>query len=256
MESPEPEAIAFESVSVTAEDGRPILSDLSLTLTERRVGLIGANGAGKSTFLRLINGLACPTQGRVVVDGLPVAGRSLAQVRRRVGFLFQTPDAQIVMPTPAEDIAFGLKPLGLTKDDQTARIGAVLDRFGLTGFEDRPAFHLSGGEKQRLALAAVVAPEPALLVMDEPTTQLDLAGRRLFGRMIAGLSQRVILATHDLDLIAGFDRVLVLEAGRLVFDGPPDAARAAYEARVLAADTAQPLPGSGFGSGFGCGSGP
>lgn len=212
-----------------------ILADLSLTLTERRVGLIGANGAGKSTLLRLVNGLARPTAGRVVVDGLDVA-QDTAAVRRRVGFLFQSPDAQILMPTPAEDVAFGLKPLRLTPADRMARVGEALARFGLETRADHPAARLSGGEKQRLALAGVVAPNPALLVMDEPTTQLDLAGRRMFARLVTDLPQRVILATHDLDLVLGFDRVLVLAAGRVVFDGPPGAACAAYVARVAAAE--------------------
>ncbi|CCG08034.1 energy-coupling factor ABC transporter ATP-binding protein [Pararhodospirillum photometricum] len=202
-----------------------------MCLRDPRVGLIGANGAGKSTLVRLFNGLMRPSQGTVWVDGLEV-GRETRQVRRKVGFLFQSPEAQIVMPTPGEDIAFGLAPLKLGRAETTARVEAALARVGLAGFAERPAYALSGGEKQRLALAAVLALEPEILLMDEPTTQLDLAGRRLFARLMADLPQRVVLATHDLELLAPFDRVLVLDGGQVVADGPPAEACAFYEALI------------------------
>ncbi|ABC24482.1 energy-coupling factor ABC transporter ATP-binding protein [Rhodospirillum rubrum] len=229
------QTIVFTGVRVEAEDGRPILHDLTLTLKEARVGIIGANGAGKSTLIRLINGLAKPAAGTVEVDGMSVA-KEVRAVRRKVGFLFQHPDAQIVMPTPAEDIAFGLKGLKLDKAEVARRVAAALARFGLAGFDDRPAYMLSGGEKQRLALAGVMALDPEILVMDEPTTMLDLAGRRMFARLVAGLAQRVVLATHDLDLLAAYDRVLVIDGGRIVHDGPPAQARAFYETLISARD--------------------
>ncbi|MCF8479229.1 MAG: energy-coupling factor ABC transporter ATP-binding protein [Rhodospirillum sp.] len=209
-----------------------------MTLTERRIGVIGPNGAGKSTLIRLINGLTTPAEGTVRVDGLALPKEKQA-VRRRVGFLFQNADAQIVMPTPLEDVTFGLKPLKLGKEEANRKARASLSRFGLEGFEDRPAYLLSGGEKQRLALAAIVAMDPLILVMDEPTTMLDLAGARLFRRLVAELPQRVILATHDLAQLAGFDRVLVVDGGRIIQDAPPDAAIAFYEALVAERERVQ-----------------
>jgi biotin transport system ATP-binding protein len=136
-------------------DGDAVLADVSLTLTERRVGVIGANGSGKSTLARLINGLVTPASGRVLVDGLDVA-RNGREVRRRVGFVFTNPDNQIVMPTVREDVAFTLRRLKLPAADAAARVERALDRFGLTDLADRPAHRLSGGQKQLLALAAVL----------------------------------------------------------------------------------------------------
>ena len=209
--------------------GRRVLSDLDLTLTERRIAIVGANGSGKSTFARLLNGLVVPSEGSVTVDGLDTRS-SGKEVRRLVGFVFQNPDNQIVYPTIAEDIAFGLKGRGLDKPAVAARVAATLDRFGLTGMDDRLAHELSGGERQMLALAGVMAMAPRWLVMDEPTTLLDLRNTRRVMDAVAALEQHVVFVTHDLDLIAGFDRVLVFEAGRLVADAAPAEAVAAYRA--------------------------
>ena len=206
---------------------RVVLRDLSLTLTERRIGVIGANGSGKSTFARLLNGLVVPDAGRVEVDGLDTR-REGAAVRRRVGFVFADPDAQVVMPTVAEDVAFSLRRLRLGRDDVSARVAGVLERFGLAGHADHPAHLLSGGQKQLLALASVLVTEPAVLVCDEPTTLLDLRNAREVGALVDALPQQVVLVTHHLDLLAGWDRVLVLDDGRLVHDGPPEEAVAAY----------------------------
>ncbi|MCW2757201.1 MAG: cobalt transporter ATP-binding protein [Nocardioidaceae bacterium] len=209
-------------------DLRRVLAHVDLRLDERRIGVIGANGSGKSTFVRMLNGLVAPTSGRVLVDGLDPA-KDGREVRRRVGFLFTDPDAQIVMPTVAEDVAFGLRRRGLSRDVIAERVDAALTRFGLAGHRDHPAHLLSGGQKQLLALASVLVTEPALLVMDEPTTLLDLANTREVSRVVAGLDQQVVLVTHDLRLIADFDRVLVFDGGRVVLDDVPHAAVAHYE---------------------------
>lgn len=208
-------------------DGDAVLADVSLTLTERRVGVIGANGSGKSTLARLINGLVTPTSGRVLVDGLDVA-RDGREVRRRVGFVFTNPDNQIVMPTVREDVAFSLRRLRLPAADAAARVDRALDRFGLTELADRPAHRLSGGQKQLLALAAVLVAEPAVIVADEPTTLLDARNAALVERHFAALDQQLIVVTHRLEAVEGFDRVLVVDEGRIAFDGAPAAALDAY----------------------------
>ncbi len=212
-------------------DERPVLRGITATLAERRIGIIGANGSGKSTLARMFNGLIVPKRGTVRVDGLDTArdGRS---VRRRVGFVFQNPDVQIVYPTVAEDLAFGLKPFKLPKAEVAARVDAVLARYGLERYRNHPAHLLSGGEKQLLAIAAVLVTDPAHVVFDEPTTLLDRRNRRHVRAVIDGLAQTAIVITHDLDLLDGFDRVLVVEDGRIVADDTPAAAIAAYIARI------------------------
>ncbi|WP_084536847.1 energy-coupling factor ABC transporter ATP-binding protein [Azospirillum halopraeferens] len=196
---------------------RPVLDGIDLTLTQRRIGVVGANGSGKSTLARLLNGLVLPDEGRVLVDGLDTRGDGRA-VRRRVGFVFQNPDVQIVFPTVEEDIAFGLKPMKLGAAETARRVDGVLARYGLAGHRHQAAHTLSGGEKQLLAIAAVLVMEPACVVFDEPTTLLDLRNRRRVAEVIGGLAQTAVVVTHDLDLLAGFERVLVLADGRIVAD--------------------------------------
>lgn len=198
----------------------PALRDVDVCVGERRVGVIGANGSGKSTFARLLNGLVVPSRGGVRVDGLDTA-RDGREVRRRVGFCFTDPDSQIVMPTVAEDVAFGLRGRGLTKTETKTRVTDILRTHGLHGHADHAAHQLSGGQKQLLALAAVLAVEPKLLIMDEPTTLLDLRNSRAIADTVARLPQQVILVTHHLELLDNFDRVLVFHETRLVHDGPP-----------------------------------
>ena len=212
---------------------RTVLDGLDLHLTEHRVGVIGANGSGKSTFARLLNGLVVPTAGRVLVDGLDTR-QQLREVRRRVGFVFQDPDAQIVHPTVAEDVAYGLENQGVPPAERAARVAEVLERYGLAGHADHPAHLLSGGQKQLLAIAGVLVMRPARIVFDEPTTLLDLVNARRIARIIGELPQAVVVVTHDLDLLEGFDRVLLMDDGRVVEDGPAEQSVAAY--RKLMAD--------------------
>lgn len=210
-------------------DGAAVVSDVSLSLTERRIGVVGANGSGKSTLARMINGLVTPSAGRVRVNGLDVA-RNGRDVRRMVGFVFTNPDNQIVMPTVREDVAFSLRRLKLGAADAATRVERTLDRFGLTELADRPAHRLSGGQKQLLALAAVLVSEPQLVVADEPTTLLDARNTRLVEQHFAELDEQLIVVTHRLESVRSFDRVLVVEHGRIVADDEPDAALASYEA--------------------------
>jgi biotin transport system ATP-binding protein len=227
--------IEVEHVShVYAAAPRRVLDDVDLRLDEHRIGVVGGNGSGKSTFARLLNGLVVPSAGRVRVGGLDTR-REARAVRRRVGFCFTDPDAQIVMPTVAEDVAFGLRRRGLDRAEVTARVDAALAAAGLAGHRDHPAHLLSGGQKQLLALASVLVTEPELLVLDEPTTLLDLANTRRVQATIGTLPQQIVLVTHDLDLLDTFDRVLVFDHGRVAFDGPPAQAVASYRRLVEAA---------------------
>jgi biotin transport system ATP-binding protein len=214
--------ITFEGVGHRYEE-RVVLRDVDLALPERRIGFVGANGSGKSTLARMVNGLVLPTEGRVLVDGLDPAGKGPA-VRRRVGFVFTNPDSQIVMPTAGEDVAFSLRRSGLSRSDRARRAAEVLAAHGLGGYADHPAHQLSGGQKQLLALCGMLALDPDVLVCDEPTTLLDLRNTRRFAEIVAGLRQQVLLVTHDLDLLTGFDRVVVLDEGRVVADDEPEPA--------------------------------
>ncbi|MBK9724869.1 MAG: ABC transporter ATP-binding protein [Candidatus Lutibacillus vidarii] len=226
--------IELDHVSHAFAEGvgsRLVVDDVTLTLTEQRIGVIGANGSGKSTFARMLNALVIPTTGKVRVDGLDTASEARA-VRRRVGFCFTDPDAQIVMPTVAEDIAFGLRRRRLAPAEVAARVDAALGSYGLDAHRDHPAHLLSGGQKQLLALASVLVTEPDLVVMDEPTTLLDLANTERIRTVVRGLAQQVVLVTHDLDLVDDFDRVIVFHEGRLAFDGSPGTAVAHYRALV------------------------
>lgn len=219
--------IHLEAVSHRYGD-REVLRDIDLSLVEDRIGLIGANGSGKSTLARLLNGLVVPSTGRVLVDGLDTA-RDGAGVRRKVAFVFSDPDAQIVMPTVGEDVAFSLRRHGLGKVEVAERVREVLGRFGLGDHEDHPAHLLSSGQKQLLALASVLVTEPEVLVCDEPTTLLDLRNSRHVAGLLEGLQQRVVLVTHDLELLHGWQRVLVIDEGRIVADGPADHSIAHYQ---------------------------
>ncbi|MCW9042903.1 MAG: ATP-binding cassette domain-containing protein [Pseudopelagicola sp.] len=218
--------IEIESVRLAYGD-RTVLYNISLSLTERRVGIIGANGSGKSSFARLLNGLVLPSSGAVRVDGLNTRAKG-KEVRRKVGFVFQNPDNQIVFPTVAEDLAFGMKNLGLPKDEIARKTDAILARYDMTDLRDHPAHLLSGGQKQLLAISGVLVMDPAYLVLDEPTTLLDLRNTRRVAAALDALDQTVILVTHDLDLLVAFDRVLVFDEGRIVADETPTKALAFY----------------------------
>ncbi|RCL00866.1 MAG: biotin transport system ATP-binding protein [Candidatus Tokpelaia sp. JSC189] len=194
------------------------MNNLNLSLDERRIAVIGANGSGKSTFVRLLNGLLLPTAGRVTVNGLDTRkeGRAL---RRKVGFVFQNPDNQIVMPTVEEDLSFGIKNLKLDAAEVERRIETTLQHYGLLGLRKQVAHFLSGGQKQSLAICSVLIMEPDTIILDEPTTQLDLRNKRKIIEVINQLPQRIIMTSHDLPLLKNFERVLVFNEGQVVYDG-------------------------------------
>ena len=218
--------IEFEGASVSY-DGTQVLAPLTVRLSERRIGIIGSNGSGKSTTVRLINGLIEPSSGRVLVDGMSPTTHG-KEIRRRVGFVFSDAESQIVMPRVADDVAFSLRRFKLPRDEVRARTAAALERFGLSELAENSPHTLSGGEKQLLALASVLVTEPDTVIADEPTTLLDLRNRRRLIRELEALEQQVIVVTHDLEMLRGFDRVLVIDEARLVCDAAPDEAIAHY----------------------------
>ncbi|MNR72800.1 Biotin transport ATP-binding protein BioM [compost metagenome] len=211
--------IHFEKVEVRFE-GRTVIHPLDLTISGRRVGIIGLNGSGKTTLARMINGLVKPSSGQVKVNGFDTVTNE-DEARGQSGFIFQNPQNQIILPLLREDIALGLKSRKLPKPEVTAAVDAILDRFGIRHLGDRRAHELSGGELQLAALASVLITEPKILVMDEPTNQLDLKNRNLVEKTIHTLPEDVIVISHDLDLVAGLDRVLLVHEGRIAADGGP-----------------------------------
>lgn len=229
-----PHIIEFDEVAVrvnTPDGDLALLQPTTLTLTEHRIALIGSNGSGKSTFARLLNGLIEPTSGKVTVNGLDTASDG-AKVRRTVGFVFTNPDAQLVMPTCAEDVALSLRRSIKDKKQRAARAREILADYGLADKADTTVHALSGGQKQMLAMAGVLATEPAILVADEPTTLLDLRNTQLIANRLFGLKQQLILVTHDLELAARCDRAIVVDDAQAAFDGDPSDAIAFYRAQV------------------------
>lgn len=223
--------IQFSDVSVSY-DGRPILENINLQLTEQRIGIIGANGGGKSTLIRLINGLGAPTTGTVTVDGLDVATQG-RDVRRRVGFVFSDAENQIVMPNVRDDVAFSLRRLKLSRPERNRRVTEILKRFHLTEHADKSPHILSGGQKQLLALAAVLVIEPDVVIADEPTTLLDLKNRKALRKEFDTLTQQLIVVTHDLDFLDGFERVLCIDNHRVTADGTPEEVITYYRRLML-----------------------
>ncbi len=213
--------------SGAARTQRRILGPVDLELSERRIAFIGANGSGKSTLLRLLNGLVLPTTGRVLVGDLDTR-RDGRRIRRQVGFVFTDPLAQLVMATPADDVELSLRNTIPDRADRRAGAARLLAQRGLAHLADQSVYDLSGGERQLVALTSVLACGPAIVVADEPTTLLDLRNRNQVRTAISELDQQVLVATHDLEMAADADRVIVIDDGLVVADGEPASAIAAY----------------------------
>lgn len=203
-------------------DGRQSLFGVDLTVAAgERVALLGPNGAGKTTLALHLNGVLTPASGSVSVGGLPVGRAHLAEIRRRVGLVFQDPDDQLFMPTVRDDVAFGPANLGVRGAELDARVAAALASVGMTGAAERVPMHLSLGEKRRVAVATVLAMRPELLVLDEPTANLDPASRRELAEVLDALDVALLMATHDLAFAAQMcPRAVILSAGVIVADGP------------------------------------
>lgn len=230
--------INFDGVSVeVAGSNEPvtIIHNISLSLSEHRIALIGANGSGKSTLARLINGLVLPSSGTVTVhtqNGSFDTKQQGRQVREEVGFVFTDPSAQLVMPTAIEDVSLSLRRTTKDKKAREALAFETLAAYGLETRAHQSVHTLSGGQSQLLALASILATKPGVLVADEPTTLLDLKNSILIAKLLLELPQQLIVATHDLELAAKCDRALWIEDGRVAFDGAPSDAIRHYRESV------------------------
>ena len=212
--------IAFRNVSFSYDNGRPVVEDLSFSIRKgETVGLIGANGAGKSTIMRLLLGLVTG-QGEITVDGLPLNKQNLPAIRQKIGFVLQDSDNQMFMPTVYEDMVFGPRNYGLSKEETERRVDAVLQSLGLQDLKHRYNHKISGGEKRMAAIATILAMEPEAILMDEPSTALDPVNRRTVINTIKRLPQTKLIAAHDLDMILDTcQRVILLSHGSIVADG-------------------------------------
>ena len=212
--------LEFRNVSFSYEPGTPVLDNLSFHIRKgETVGLIGANGAGKSTIMKLMLGLL-PAQGEILVEGMPVTKQNLSVIRQKIGFVLQDSDNQMFMPTVYEDMIFGPRNYGLTREEADARVDRVLRELGLENLKHRHNHKISGGEKRMAAIATILAMEPEMIVMDEPSTALDPVNRRRVISTINSRKETKLIASHDLDMILDTcQRVILLNHGRIVADG-------------------------------------
>jgi cobalt/nickel transport system ATP-binding protein len=214
--------IEVDDLYYSYPDGNQVLKGISFRITHgEKVALVGANGAGKSTLLLQFNGCLLPEAGRVRIGEMPVTKKTLKHVRRTVGLIFQDPDDQLFMPLVYDDVAFGPLNLGLSPEEVDRQVMQALAAVGAVHLKDRPPYHLSGGEKRAVAIAAVLSLVPAILVMDEPSSNLDPKTRRQLIELLKTFEHSLIIATHDLDLVLDLcPRTIVLKEGRVAADGP------------------------------------
>jgi cobalt/nickel transport system ATP-binding protein len=224
------DALELRDLRFSYPDGSEALRGVDLRVAEGEcVGLIGPNGAGKSTLLLHLNGILPEFGGRrdgsramIRVCGEAISPDNLRSIRRSVGLLFQDPDDQLFCPTVFEDVAFGPRQFGLGEAEARDAVTKALAMVGLAGFETRAPHRLSGGEKRRVCLAGVLACEPRILVLDEPTSNLDPRGRRELKALLATIPATKIIATHDLELVVQLcTRAVILDGGKIVAEGPP-----------------------------------
>lgn len=228
------EIVRIENLSFSYPDGQSALSNVSLTIGQgETVALIGPNGAGKSTLLLHLNGIL-RSNGLVKVFGGPIDNENLREVRSRIGLVFQNPDDQLFSPTVFDDVAFGPLNLGYSEAEVRQSVTRALDLVGMTGYEQRSPHHLSFGEKKRIAIATVLSMNPEILVIDEPTSNLDPRSKWSLIGLLKRLPLTRIIASHDLELVQALcQRAIVLDHGRIIADGATDHILA--DARLLKA---------------------
>ena len=222
-----PHGISFLNVSLS-RDGQPVLKDLSLDLYEQRIGLIGHNGSGKSSLVRLINGLLQADSGDITVCGQnPAVGPE--RMSAHVGFIFQNPDHQIIFPTVEEELTFGLLNQGQTQKQARQSAHALLAEHNRSDWADRPVHSLSDGQKQLVCILSVLLMQPHVLILDEPFSALDLPTRYQLLALLETLPQQILMISHELETLQHFDRIIWLQQGRVYRDGPPDLVLPEYQ---------------------------
>jgi cobalt/nickel transport system ATP-binding protein len=216
-----PVVVAVQGLSFAYPNGQPALRAVNLTIHEgERVALMGPNGAGKSTLLMHLNGIM-RGHGRIDVSGLPMSDEHIRHIRAIVGVVFQNPDDQLFSPTVYDDVAYGPLYMGLPRDEIALRVQRALAAVDMTGFEDRMPHHLSIGQRKRVSIATVLAMDPRILVLDEPSAGLDPRARRGLIALLRRLPQTLIASTHDMRLVRDlFDRAIIMQEGRVVVDAP------------------------------------
>lgn len=216
--------VEFRDVHYRYPDGTEALQGLSLRITHgESVGIVGANGAGKSTLLMHMNGFLLPQEGSINIGDLLLDRKTRQEIRQKVGLIFQNPDDQLFMPTVYDDVAFGPLNLGLSRDRAAEAVREALETVGCLALKDKPPHHLSGGQKSAVAIAAVLAMQPDILVMDEPASHLDPKSRRALINLLRHFHHTKIIASHDLDLILDVcRRCIIIKKGRVVADGPSE----------------------------------
>lgn len=229
-ESTKPASFEFSNVSLSLE-GKPIITDLSVRADDHRIGVVGRNGSGKSTFARLFCGLVKPTSGTVRVDGVDVYA-DRAGALSTVGILFQNSDHQIIFPTVEEELAFGLLQKGLSKSEAANKVEGTLQRFDKTHWAKEAVHRLSQGQKRLVCLMAVLAMEPKAIVLDEPYSGLDIPTQMQLARALEAVPTMLVHIAHDPSHLADCSRILWIDEGRLAMDGPPLKVLPAFEARM------------------------
>jgi len=214
--------VEIRDLEFTYPDGTPALNGVSFRITHgESVAIVGANGAGKSTLLLHLNGYHAPTDGDIRIGDFPLTKENLRNVRRTVGMVFQDPDDQLFMPTVYDDVAFGPMNIGLTPEAVDERVVSALSTVGASHLRDRPPYRLSGGEKRAVSIATVLSMSPDILVMDEPTSNLDPKARRQLIELLQTFEHTKIIATHDLDMVLDLcERTIVMHNGAITADGP------------------------------------
>lgn len=214
--------VDFKEISFVYPDGKEAVNGVGFRIHHgEAVGIVGANGAGKSSLLKLLTGILLPSKGQIYVGDTPITKKTLPVIRQKIGFSFQDPDDQLFMNTVYDDVAFGPRNYGIDEPEVEKRVIKALETVGALHLKDRAPYKLSGGEKRAAAIAAVLSMEPDILVMDEPTAALDPRARRRLINLLKGFSHTKIIATHDMDMVLELcDRTIVLYEGRVFCDGP------------------------------------